>query len=95
MPEKKTTRDKSKELKKVNPIEAGARRGMIEELFYDMYDSRRRIYLINFFRGIFFGFGSVLGGTVLVALLVWILSQFVDWFPIIGDFIQQITESIN
>lgn len=72
-----------------------ARRTVIEELFNDLYDDRRNIYVMNFFRGVMFGFGSVLGGTLLIALLVMILSQFVDWFPILGDFINGIVDAMN
>lgn len=57
---------------------------MAEELFYDLYKDRKKIYRINFFRGIFFGVGSVLGGTIVIALLVWVLSLFVH-LPVIGD----------
>lgn len=57
---------------------------MAEELFYDLYKDRKKIYKINFFRGIFFGVGSVLGGTIVIALLVWVLSLFVN-LPVIGD----------
>ena len=61
-----------------------ARRTIIEEMFNDFYDDRRNIYRMNFFRGIFFGLGSVLGGTVVVAIVVWILSFFVQ-LPVIGQ----------
>lgn len=79
-------------LKKDN--EGGARRQLIEELFYDFYSSRRQVYWMNFTRGIFLGFGTILGGTVLVALLVWLLGQFVG-FPYIGDYIRQIIEAMQ
>lgn len=95
MAQKSESSEKSKESKKVNAAEAASRRALFEELFYDVYRSRTRIYRVNFFRGIFFGFGTLLGGTVLVAILVALLSQFVDWFPIIGDYIQQIIDSME
>lgn len=62
----------------------GASSAMAEELFYDLYKDRKKIYKINFFRGIFFGVGSVLGGTIVIAVLVWMLSLFVH-LPVIGD----------
>lgn len=75
--------------------EMGARRTILEEIFNDMYQTRRNIYWMNFYRGIFFGVGSVIGGTVIIALSITILSQFVDWFPILGRFINGIIEAMN
>lgn len=72
----------------------GARRTVIEEMFNDYYKDRRNIYKVNFFRGIFFGFGSVLGATVVVALVVWVLSFFVQ-IPGIGDAAQQAQDSLE
>lgn len=72
-----------------------ARHQLIEELFYDFYSSRHKIYWMNFIRGISFGLGSVIGGTIMVAILVWFLSQFTNIFPATGNYINQITESIQ
>lgn len=66
----------------------GARRALLEELFNDLYNDRRNIYIMNFIRGIFFGFGTFLGGTIVVALVVWILSFFVQ-IPVIGPSLQE------
>lgn len=74
--------------------ENGARKDAIEDIFYDFNRSRVQIYKMNFVRGIFFGFGSVLGGTVVIALLLWLLTFFVD-FPVIGDSIEQVQETIR
>lgn len=75
--------------------ERAARRRLFEEFFYDMYQSRHRVYWMNFWRGIFFGFGTILGGTVVVAVLIWGLSQLVGWLPISGDYIQQVIDAIR
>lgn len=75
-------------------IENGAKRSVIEELFNDYYDNRRNIYKVNFFRGIFFGLGSVIGATVVVALLVWLLSFFVN-LPGIGNTFEQAQKSLE
>jgi uncharacterized membrane protein YczE len=74
--------------------ENGARKGILEDLFYDFNRSRVQVYKMNFFRGIFFGLGSVLGGTIVVALLAGILSLFVH-LPGIGNSIQQAQHSIE
>jgi len=75
--------------------EIGARHQLIEELFYDFNRSRHQVYKVNFVRGICFGFGTVLGGTVVVAFIVWILGQFAGWFPPIGDYIHQIINAMQ
>lgn len=74
--------------------ERGARHAVIEDLFYDFHRSRRQVYLMNFIRGIFFGLGSVLGGTLVVAIIIWILSLFVDW-PGVGNFFQQLQDALS
>lgn len=43
------------------------RKAFLEEMFNDIYSERRRIYGVNFFRGLFFGLGTFLGGTVVVS----------------------------
>lgn len=71
-----------------------ARRSVIEEMFNDMYDDRRNIYVMNFFRGIFFGLGTAIGGTIVVALIVWALSFFVD-IPGIGQTAQDAQDKLQ
>ena len=78
-----------------NSSELGARKQLIEELFYDFNRNRFQIYWMNFTRGIFFGLGTLIGGTVVVAFLIWILSQVAGWFPPIGDYIKQIIITVN
>ena len=87
----------TKDSHKKGPIHGermGARRTLLEELFNDFYDDRRNIYKMNFFRGIFFGLGTVIGGTIIVALIVWGLSFFVN-IPGVGDAAQKATESLE
>ncbi|MGV9001699.1 MAG: DUF5665 domain-containing protein [Candidatus Saccharimonadaceae bacterium] len=75
--------------------EVGARRAILEDLFYDFHSSRRQVYLMNFYRGIFFGLGSVLGGTIVIAFVVWLLSWLADIPGGIGDFIQYIVDTVR
>ena len=72
----------------------GAQKTLLEELFNDFYAERRKIYRVNFFRGIFFGLGSVLGGTIVLALVVWLISLFVN-FPVVGQFFQQTQNTLQ
>lgn len=75
--------------------ERGARQNLIEELFYDFNRSRVQVYKMNFFRGIFFGLGSVLGGTIVVALIIWMLSLLTDIFPMLSDFFNGVSNTIE
>lgn len=78
MPQKK-----SKKIEKEEKRLTEQRRVFLDDMFNDVYANRKRIYAVNFVRGIFFGFGAFIGGTVIVALVVWILSRFVDYWPLV------------
>ena len=79
----------------VQANEQGARQTILEDLFYDFHRSRKQVYLMNFIRGLFFGLGSALGATLLVAVAIWLLGQFGDIFPPIADFINGIIEAMQ
>lgn len=94
--------DKQPAKKKKGPLaflhrqnERDARKNMIEELFFDFNRSKADIYWINFQRGIFFGIGSVIGGTILIALVLWLLSLLVDLPGGIGEFVKSIIEVVQ
>jgi hypothetical protein len=72
----------------------GAARGFLEDLFDDYYAQRFKVYKMNFVRGIVFGFGSVIGGTLMIAVLLWMLSWFNE-LPFVGRFTQTIQHSIE
>ena len=75
--------------------ENGARKAILEDLFYDFHKSRREVYLMNFIRGIFFGVGSIIGGTLVIAIIAWLLSLLVDIPGGVGDFIQYIVNIVQ
>ena len=72
----------------------GAYGAMLEDLFQNMYQQRFKIYWMNFIRGVMFAFGSVIGATIMVALLLWLLSLF-DQIPIVGHFVDTVRETIR
>lgn len=72
----------------------GAYEATLEDLFQDYYAQRHRVYKMNFVRGIFFGLGSALGGTIILALVIWILSFFVN-FPVVGEFLKNAEQSLK
>jgi hypothetical protein len=83
-------------LKKINKDnENGARHAVIEDLFYDFYRHKHQVYWMNFTRGLFFGVGSVLGGTVIIAILIGVLSHLVDLPGGIGSFIQYVVDTVQ
>ncbi len=51
-------------------------------------------YRAAFLRGVVGGFGGVIGATILVALLLWLLSFFHS-LPIVGDFVETIRNTIT
>lgn len=68
--------------------EKGSREKLLEELFNDFNRSRFQIYKMNFVRGIFFGLGSVLGGTVVIAIIIATLSVLGQYVPFLRDFFE-------
>lgn len=74
--------------------ETEAKMVVLEELFNDLYANRKRIYKLNFIRGVLFGAGSAVGGTIVIALIVWILSLFVN-LPVIGELFEGAQHTIE
>lgn len=72
----------------------GAPRETLEELFQDFYKNRYQLFWMNFLRGIFFGVGTVLGGTIVVALLLWLLAL-IGQIPWLGEFVETIQRSLE
>lgn len=93
MPIKRAIKSIKTKVKENN--ERGARQSLIEELFYDFNRSKSQVYVMNFVRGLTFGAGSVLGGTVVIALLIWVLSLLGNVIPPLGDFFESITRTIE
>ena len=60
--------------KKLRNDQLSAEELVLDELFFDLYR-------INFVRGICFGFGSVLGGTIFVAAMVALFTWFSNIAP--------------
>lgn len=75
--------------------ENGARQAVIEDLFFDFHRSRRQVYWMNFWRGFFFGMGSLVGVTVLIMVSAWLLGRFADIFPALADFLNQLIDTMQ
>jgi hypothetical protein len=48
----------------------------------------------NFYRGMIYGLGFFVGGTLLVGFLLYLMSMF-DTAPVVGDYISKILHVIN
>lgn len=66
----------------------------LEYLLAAGYVNKKRLYYENFLRGIFFSLGSIIGATVLIAFLLWVLSLF-NGLPFLGRIATAVREAIQ
>ena len=67
---------------------------MLEDLYMQSTHSTPRLLWFSFLRGLAYGLGIFLAGTVVVALVIWFLGLF-DQVPLIGPFVQSIVDSLH
>ncbi|MCA9350205.1 hypothetical protein H6794_02295 [Candidatus Nomurabacteria bacterium] len=67
---------------------------MMESIVATNYANKLRFFGFTFLRGMVYGLGLFIGGTIVVALVIWILTQFNE-APIIGPFLNRIVEILN
>ncbi len=53
-----------------------------------------RIVWTNFVAGIFRGLGAIIGASMFIAFLIWILTLFVD-APLIGEYAQKVKDEVT
>ena len=61
---------------------------------FKVYNSTKRILFISFLKGLASGLGWIIGATILVSLLTYILSQ-IEFIPILGDIVSQLIKEIE
>lgn len=66
----------------------------LESLYDAANPGRRALYKAAFLKGILGGVGGVIGATVVVALLLWLLSLFSE-LPLVGDFMDSLRNTIE
>ena len=66
----------------------------IEEMYETKHAGVKKIFVFALLKGVATGLGVFLGGTLVVALLLWILSNS-TWIPFIGDISKAAENSIQ
>ena len=66
----------------------------IESMYDAVNPDRTKLYRTAFLKGIAQGVGGVIGATVIVALLIWLLSLFQE-IPVLGHFVDSIQNSLQ
>ena len=61
---------------------------------FKIYNSIKKILFISFLKGLASGLGWIIGATILVSLLTYILSQ-IEFIPILGDIVSQLIDEIE
>jgi hypothetical protein len=80
--------------KKLSPKEADEAAKALEALFASEYIDKKKLYIANFWRGIFFSIGGIIGATIAISLLLWILSAFKQ-IPLVGPFFNNVRKSVE
>lgn len=63
---------------------------MMQNIYESHYADRWRAYRMSFLKGVFGGLGGVIGATIVVAILAWVLSLF-HYVP----FLNRLTDNIQ
>ena len=61
---------------------------------FKIYNSTKKILFISFLKGLASGLGWIIGATILVSLLTYILSQ-IEFIPILGDIVSRLIQEIE
>tara|TARA_Y100000022_G_C12991625_1_gene258204 strand:- start:228 stop:515 length:288 start_codon:yes stop_codon:yes gene_type:complete len=61
---------------------------------FKIYNSTKKILFISFLKGLASGLGWIIGATILVSLLTYILSQ-IEFIPILGEIVSQLIAEIE
>ena len=61
---------------------------------FKIYNSTKKILFLSFLKGLASGLGWIIGATILVSLLTYVLSQ-IEFIPILGDIVSQLIQEIE
>lgn len=66
----------------------------MEQVVTSGYSKKSRLIIANFFRGLFFGLGTTIGVSIVLALLVYVLTVFRD-LPFIGNIFERVEQRLE
>jgi hypothetical protein len=66
----------------------------LEEVYLIGYANPKRFLWFSFLRGIVYGLGIFIGGTIVVAIVLSVLTQF-NSVPVIGPLVEKIVEIVQ
>jgi len=83
-----------KQSKKLNSADYERLGRAIEAIYETNYVNRLRMYKMSFVKGVVAGFGGVVGATIVVAILLWVLNLF-DQVPLLGPLSDKIHDTVQ
>lgn len=64
--------------------------------YVDMLHNPKRLFITNFWAGLFRGFGMAVGFTILAGVVIYLLQEIITLnIPVIGDFIADIIKIVQ
>ena len=64
------------------------------EYFIQYVSSPWRIIWVNFLAGVFRGLGALIGASIVLALVIWVLSKLVN-IPLVGEYAKEIKSTVT
>lgn len=67
---------------------------MMQNIYESGYIDRNTLYKMSFLKGVAAGLGGVVGATIVVALLLWVLNLF-DSIPLVGPLSEKLQDTVD
>jgi tetrahydromethanopterin S-methyltransferase subunit D len=67
---------------------------MMQNIYESGYIDRNQFYKMSFIKGVVTGLGGVVGATIVVAIVLWILSV-INYVPLVGPIIEPIRDTLK